>query len=212
MADVYMIEDHAVFRDGMRLVLERAGHRIVGEADDPDVALQELARLQPPVVLLDLHLDHRSGFEVLEEAQRLGLPSRIIMTTMSENPRHVVHALRQGASGYLLKDSASDELLHAVEAVAHGEKFLCKRASALAVEGFISRSDFDAVQSLSVRERQVILMVVRGFTSAAIGLRLDLSPKTVESYRSRIMAKLDVSDVPALVRLAVREGLIGVDE
>ena len=212
MADVYLVDDHAMLRDGLRVVLEQAGHRVVGETDDPSVAIADLTRLEPHVVLLDLHLDHHSGFEVLEEMQRRALPSRAIMITLSTNPRHVAEAMRLGASGYVLKDSASLELLSALQVVANGGRYLCRRASTLAVEGLIAESRSAAVLSLSARERQVILMVVRGLTSAVISTKLDLSPKTVESYRARIMAKLGVDDVPALVRLAVREGLIGVED
>lgn len=212
MADIYLVDDHAMLREGLRKVLEKAGHRVVGEADDPDTAIADVARLKPQVVLLDLHLDHHSGFEVLEEVKRRELPSRVIMITMSDSPRHVAEALRLGAMGYVLKDSASLELLSAVQVVANGHRYLCRRASTLAVEGLITESRATAVQTLSAREKQVILMVVRGLTSAVISAKLDLSPKTVETYRARIMSKLGVNDVPALVRLAVREGLIGVED
>lgn len=212
MADIYSVDDHVMLREGLRKVLEKAGHRVVGETADPDTAIADLVRLEPQVVLLDLHLDHRSGFEVLEEMQRRRLQSRVIIITQSDNPRHVAKALRLGALGYVLKDSASLELLCAVQVVSHGRRYLCRRASTLAVEGLITDSRSAGVQSLSAREKQVILMVVRGLTSAAISAKLDLSPKTVETYRARIMAKLGVADVPALVRLAVREGLIGLDE
>jgi two-component system, NarL family, invasion response regulator UvrY len=212
MADIYLVDDHVMLREGLRNVLEKAGHRVVGEAGHPAAAMADIARLQPSVVLLDLHLEPDSGFDVLEEVQRRKLPSRVIMLTLSANPRHVVEALRRGALGYVLKDSASLELLNAVEVVANGHRYLCRRASTLAVEGLMAESRSAAVLSLSARERQVILMVVRGLTSAVISTKLDLSPKTVESYRARIMAKLGVDDVPALVRLAVREGLIGVQD
>lgn len=212
MADIYLVDDHVLMRDAMRTVLEKHGHRVVGEAEEPGTAIEDICRLQPPVVLLDLRLDHRSGLEVLEHIQTHQLPSRVIVITMSSNPRHVAEALRLGALGYVLKESASVELMDAIEAVASGKRYLCKRASTLAVEGLMAGRGSEAVNSLSAREKQVILMVVQGETSAAIAQRLALSPKTVESYRARIMAKLGVSDMPALVRLALREGLIGLDD
>jgi len=212
MADIYLVDDHAMLREGLRKVLEKAGHRVVGEADHPVAAIADIVRLQPAVVLLDLHLEPDSGFDVLKEVQRRKLPSHVIMLTMSANPRHVLEALRLGALGYVLKDSASLELLNAVEVVANGHRYLCRRASTLAVEGLVVESRSAAVLTLSAREKQVILMVVRGLTSAVIGMKLELSPKTVESYRARIMVKLGVDDIPALVRLAVREGLVGVED
>lgn len=212
MADLYLVDDHTLMRDAMRSVLEKNGHRVVGETGEPGAAMADLERLRPEVVLLDLRLDHRSGLEVLEHVRRRGLPSQVIVLTMSNNPMDVAEALRLGAQGYVLKESASVELLDAIAAVASGKRYLCKRASALAVEGLMSRSSSSAVNALSAREKEVILRVVRGETSAAIAARLDISPKTVESYRGRIMAKLGVNDIPALVRLAVREGLIGLDD
>lgn len=210
MSDIFLVDDHAVMREGLRVLLQKAGHQVVGEADEPSSAVEALIRLVPEVVLLDVHLDYQSGFEVLEELQRRQLPSRVIMITMSQQPRHVAEAMRLGAYGYVLKESASEEMLRAVQAVSQGRRYLCSRAAAMALQGLSPRPAIADV--LSMREKQVILMVVRGMTSAAIGKELELSPKTVESYRSRIMAKLDVDDVPALVRLAIREGLISAEE
>lgn len=212
MSDVYLVDDHAMMRDGLRAVLEGAGHKVVGEAGEPTPALADLVRLQPTVLLLDLHLAQRSGFELLEQMQKRKLATRTILLTMSAQPRHVAEAMRLGAHGYVLKGSPSREVLAAVDAVSQGRKHLGTGVAELAVEGLIQGSAAGSIASLSTREQQVILLVVRGLTSAAIGERLHLSPKTVESYRSRLMAKLEVNDLPALVRLAIREGLISADE
>lgn len=212
MSDIYLVDDHAMMRDGLRAVLEGAGHRVVGEADNPTTALADLARLLPTVLLLDLHLGQRSGFELLEQLVKRKLPTRVVMLTMSAQPRHVAEAMRRGAHGYVLKGSPAQEVLAAVEAVAAGRKHLGGEVAELAVEGLTQIGEDGGLASLSVRERQVIQLVVQGRTSAAIGEQLHLSPKTVESYRSRLMAKLGVSDIPALVRLAIREGLISADE
>ncbi|MGC4365260.1 response regulator [Hydrogenophaga sp. R2] len=212
MSDIYLVDDHAMMRDGLRAVLEGAGHRVVGESDQPTQALADLARLQPGVVLLDLHIGLHSGLELLEQIQRRSLPVHTIMLTMSAQPRHVAEAMRLGARGYVLKGSPSREVLAAVEAVAQGRIHLGGAVAELAVQGMMNTGPATGLAALSAREQQVILMVVRGHTSAAIGEALHLSPKTVESYRSRLMAKLGVSDLPALVRLAIREGLISADE
>ncbi|MGE0350079.1 response regulator [Hydrogenophaga sp.] len=212
MSDIYLVDDHAMMRDGLRAVLEGAGHRVVGESDHPTPALADLIRLAPAVMLLDLHLDQRSGFELLEQVQRRKLSTRAIMLTMSAQARHVAEAMRLGAFGYVLKGSPSREVLSAVEAVANGRKHLGTGVAELAVEGLMHDAAPSSIAALSAREQQVILLVVRGHTSVAIGEQLNLSPKTVESYRSRLMAKLGVSDLPALVRLAIREGLISADD
>ncbi|WP_439517926.1 response regulator [Hydrogenophaga sp.] len=212
MSDIYLVDDHAMMRDGLRAVLEGAGHRVVGDTDQPTQALADIVRLVPTLVLLDLHLGLRSGFELLEQIQKRKLSTRVIMLTMSAQPRHVAEAMRLGAQGYVLKGSPSREVLSAVEAVAQGRKHLGAGVAELAVEGLMHEASPGTIESLSSREQQVILLVVRGHTSAAIGEQLHLSPKTVESYRSRLMAKLGVNDLPALVRLAIREGLISADD
>lgn len=212
MSDIYLVDDHAMMRDGLRAVLEGAGHHVVGESDQPTPALADIVRLVPTVVLLDLHLSHRSGFELLEQLQRRKLSTRTILLTMSAQPRHVAEAMRLGAFGYVLKGSPSRDVLEAVEAVSQGRKYLGTGVAELAVEGLMGDTAPSSIESLSAREQQVILLVVRGMTSVAIGEQLHLSPKTVESYRSRLMAKLGVGDLPALVRLAIREGLISADE
>jgi two-component system, NarL family, invasion response regulator UvrY len=210
MSRLYLIDDHALVRDGLRAVLESGGHTVVGEAAEPTPALSDLARLKPDIVLLDLSLGERSGFELLEELQRRKLDARVIVLSMSSQPRHVAEALRLGALGYVLKGSPSAELLEAIRAVSQGRRHLGHNEAELALRGLTEGGS--GAQALSPRERQVLVMVARGASSTTIGEQLHLSPKTVDTYRSRLMAKLELADVPALVRWAIREGLVGLDE
>lgn len=210
MSKLYLIDDHTLLRDGLRAVLEAAGHRVVGESADPTQALADLRELGLVVVLLDLHLGQRSGFEVLTELKRRAPEARAIVLTMSAQPRHVAEALRLGAVGYLLKGSPASELLGALDAVARGQRYLGAEVAELAVQGLTAPGN-GALDTLSVRERQIVFMVVQGQSSAEIGRALHLSPKTVDSYRSRIMSKLATPDVPALVRFAIRNGMIDAD-
>ncbi|MET0384271.1 MAG: response regulator transcription factor [Burkholderiaceae bacterium] len=210
MTRIYLIDDHPIVRAGLRALLEGAGHAIVGEGADITQALSEVNRFEPEVVLLDLHLDGRSGFEVLAELQRRNQSAKVVVLSMSDQPRNVAEALRMGASGYVLKGSASVELLAAVEAVAMGRRYLGAGLTDIAVQGLTT--DADKGNTLSPRERQILVMVARGKSSAAIGEDLHLSPKTVDTYRSRLMAKLELADVPALVRWALREKLIDLDD
>ena len=210
MTRIYLIDDHPIVRAGLRALLESAGHTIVGEGADITQALSDVNRIDPDVVLLDLHLDGRSGFEVLAELQRRHQSSRVIVLSMSDQPRNVAEALRMGASGYVLKGSASVELLAAVEAVALGRRYLSAGLTDIAVQGLTANADKGS--TLSPRERQILVMVARGKSSAAIGEELHLSPKTVDTYRSRLMGKLELADVPALVRWALREKLIDLDD
>ena len=210
MSNLYLVDDHALLRDGLRAVLQAAGHQVVGESTDPTQALADLRELASVVLLLDLHLGKRSGFELLTELQRRPLQVRAIVLTMSAQPRHVAEALRLGAVGYVLKGSPASELLEAIDAVGRGQRYLGSEVAELAVQGLTVPGD-EALDTLSVRERQTVLMVVQGQSSTEIGRALHLSPKTVDSYRSRIMSKLATPDVPALVRFAIRHGLIDAE-
>lgn len=205
MTKLYLVEDHEMVREGMRAVLEAAGHRVCGEADEPTAALAGILREQPEVAVLDLHLGGRSGFELLEQLRERGAPVKVIVLTMSDQPRHVSEARRLGVMAYVRKGSPSRELLAAVDAVARS----------LAPSGEMGPSAEDEPASygdLSARERQVLTLVARGRSSAEIGESLHLSPKTVDTYRSRLMNKLGLADVPAVVRWAIREGLIGLHD
>ncbi len=212
MTDVYLVDDHVLMRDGLTAVLKAGGHRVLGQTGDPTVALAEIQRLAPQILLLDLHLGLRSGFELLGELQRRSIAVRTLVLTMSDQPRHVAEAVRLGAMGYMLKGAPSSELLRAIDALAGGQRYLTGPVADLAVQGLTARDDQAALDLLSTRERQVAMLVVRGKSSSEIGELLHLSPKTVDSYRSRLMAKLGVADVPALVRWAIRTGLIDAAE
>lgn len=212
MTRLYLVDDHQIMREGLRAMLEARGHSIVGESDDPTVALADLLRLRPEVLLLDLNLGKRSGLELLAEMQRRDLPTRCVVLTMMAQPHPVAEAMRLGACAYVLKGSAGTDLLNAIAAAVMHRKYLGANVEQLALQVLSGPQDGDAMGTLSPRERQIITMVVNGDSSASIGLALHLSPKTVDTYRSRLMAKLHVRDVPALVRLAVRQGLIDPDQ
>jgi len=212
MSCLYLVDDHPIMRDGLRALLEARGHKVVGEAVDPTQALADILRLRPEVLILDLNLGGRSGFELLAELQRRDTPTRCVVLTMSAQPRQVADALKMGASAYVLKGSAGSELLQAIDAAVLGKKYMGPEVADLAFQVFSLKDEDSPLSTLSPREQQIIVMVVNGKSSAAIGAALHLSPKTVATYRSRLMAKLGVSDVPGLVRLAVRYKLVDSDE
>lgn len=209
MTRLYLVDDHQIMREGLSALLTTVGHTIVGESDNPTQALADLARLNPEVMLLDLHLGGRSGLELLAELRRRQFATGVVVLTMSAEPRHVAEALRMGANAYVLKGSASSELMQAIDAAAHGRRFVGSDIADIALQVFTKpEAEADPMSALSPRERQIIVMVTTGQSSAQIGEALHLSPKTVATYRSRLMAKLGVNDLPALVRLAVRTRLI----
>lgn len=210
-ARIYLVDDHAMVRQGLRALLGQAGHEVVGDSGDLTVALADLQQLTPDIVLVDLSLGERSGMELLEELQRRQLPVRPLVLTMSAQPRHVGMALKLGACGYVLKGSPSEELLQAIDALRAGRRHLGQGVAELAAHALAQGEAQDPFSSLSVRERQVVTLVVNGHSSNDIATALHLSPKTVDSYRSRLMAKLGAPDVTALVKLALRHGLISDD-
>lgn len=210
-ARIYLVDDHAMVRQGLRALLGEAGHEVVGDSGDLTEALAQLQQLAPDIVVVDLSLGSRSGMELLTELQRRRLPCRPLVLTMSAQPRHVGMALKLGAAGYVLKGSPSAELLQAIEALRAGRRHLGEGVAELAARALAQDDGVDPFASLSVRERQVVVMVVDGHSSSEIATALHLSPKTVDSYRSRLMAKLGAADVTALVKLALRHGLISND-
>ena len=211
MTRLYLVDDHLILREGLCALLEAGGHSVVGESADPTEALADLLRLRPDVLLLDLKLGTRSGFELLAQLQRRHLPTCCIVLTSSAQPDDVAEALRLGASGYVLKESAGSDLMNAIDVVILGRKHLGEGVTDLALQAFTQQTSESPLSDLTPRERQIIVMVVQGQSSTKIGLLLHLSPKTVATYRSRLMTKLGVNNVTSLVRLAIRLRLIDSD-
>ncbi|HSW08816.1 response regulator transcription factor [Aquabacterium sp.] len=210
MTRIFLVDDHALVRDGLRAMVENAGHEVVGEADNLTSALAGISAMAPQVLLLDLGLGERSGLELLVELRDRNLAVRTVIISMSRRPADVAAAMRLGAFGYVLKGSRSTILLTAIDAVAQGQRYLAPDEADLALLGLTGSPD--GKPELTPRESQVLTLAARGRTSAAIGHALNLSPKTVDTYRNRAMQKLDLADMPSLVRWAIREGLIALDE
>jgi two-component system invasion response regulator UvrY len=212
MIRLYLVDDHQIMREGLRVLLQAWGYSVVGESSDLTTALGDLLKLRPDVLVLDLHLAGRSGLELMAEMRKRHLETRCVVLTMSAQPHIMAEALRMGAYGYVLKGSAGRELATAIDAAASGQRYLGAEIADLALQSLVGDPAIDPLMALSPRERQVISMVVKGMTSMEIGEALHLSPKTVATYRSRLMTKLGVSDVPTLVRLAIRHNLLDADE
>ncbi len=204
---LYVVDDHVVVRQGLCALLVDAGCVIVGDSGDARQALDDIERAPPDVALVDLHLGASSGLQLLDELGRRAPAVRPLVLSMSAQPWHVASALRAGALGYVLKGSPSSELLRAIADVRRGERHLGRGVNDLARSQRVVTEE-EAIASLSPREREVIVMVVNGASSAQIAAALGLSPKTVETDRSRLMAKLGVADITGLVKLALRTGLV----
>lgn len=217
MIRVFLADDHAVVRDGLRVLLEsQTDIQVVGVAGDGKNAIRECLCLKPDVVLMDIAMPDINGIEATAQIVAQDRSARVIILSMHDSREHILRALKAGAKGYLLKESAGDEVVQAVRAVAEGHRYLSQRITERIVEDYLDLQEQveqkDPLEKLSERERQVLRLVVEGKSSAEIANALFLSVKTVETYRSRIMEKLEVSDLPALVKFAIQHGVISLDD
>ncbi|MGH8688796.1 MAG: response regulator [Burkholderiales bacterium] len=205
---VLLADDHAVLREGLRALLAPSAEvSVVGEVGNGRDALRLAEALQPDVVLMDISMPDLNGLDAARLILAKCATTRVIILSMHSSTEHVYRAFEAGASGYVLKESVGGEVLAALRAVRAGQRYLSpalREAYAQVERGATPASPLD---SLSARERQVLQLVVEGRSSADIAREVHLSPKTVDTYRSRIMKKLGVRDVPALVKFALQQGL-----
>jgi DNA-binding NarL/FixJ family response regulator len=212
MIRVLLVDDHAILRDGLRAILAAEPDvEVVGEAADGVEAIKQAVTHKPDVVLLDLSLPMLSGLDVLRELSQRKLNAAVLVLSMHDAGESVRTALAAGARGYLVKGCPAPTVVQAVRAVFAGKRFLAEPVASKVLDALLDRDGAPAprpVDALSRREQQVMRLVCEGKSSAEIGRLLNLSPKTVDTYRARLMQKLGVNDVPALVKLAIRENII----
>ena len=213
---VLLADDHAVLRSGLRLLLTNQNeYEVVGEASSGTETLDLAEKLQPDLILLDLSMPVLGGLDALPMLHKLVPSARILILTMHDDPQYLRQALKHGASGYVLKKAADAELLSAMRSVLRGEVYVHPSMTRILLEDMLPESQSadknDAWVSLSEREQEVLKMVAFGHTSAEIAEQLNLSSKTVETYRARGMEKLGLRTRAALVKFALQEGLIKKD-
>jgi len=215
---VLLADDHVLVRAGIRALLEALpGLQIIGEVSDGRAALEALLKDRPDVAFLDIAMPGMNGIEVAERAAREAPKTRVVMLSMHNTSSHVVRALRAGAAGYLLKDAAADELPVLLRAVMNGETYLSPAIAKHVVDGFLQRNTAEPdaadnpVEILTPRQREILQLVAEGRSTKEVASLLSLSIKTVEAHRSQIMERLDIHDLPGLVRFAIRTGLVASD-
>ena len=210
---VLLADDHAVIRDGLTALLNASAYiEVVAAVGDGRDAVQSALKLKPDIAILDVTMPGLNGIEAASLLRRQCDTTRIIMLSMHSSSEHVHRALEAGAAGYLLKESASEEIVAAVRAAHAGRRYL-GRALELAGKrtGAGASREASPIDSLSARERQVLQLVVEGHSSTEIAGLVHLSPKSVDTYRSRLMKKLGVGDITALVKFAIEHGLTSPD-
>ena len=204
---IVLADDHSIVREGLRLLLERDGLQVVAEAADGREAVRLAQAHKPDVVVLDLMMPLLNGLEAGREIIQSGAAKGAILLTMHTQEHQIAAALRAGIRGYLLKTQAAEDLVHAIRDVFRGEIYLSPGVSQVVVDGYL-HGGLPAGDPLAPRERQVLQLVAEGKTSKEIATLLGLTVKTAESYRARLMEKLDLHETAALVRYAIRHGII----
>lgn len=209
---VLLADDHRMFRAGLRALLDLEDDiAVVGEASDGEEAVELARKLKPDIVVMDLSMPETSGLDATRRIAALELGVKVLVLTVHAEEEYLVPVVNAGASGYLTKASADQDLTEALRVVARGEVYLPPKAATLLLQKYQDSEGGGAepgLNELSSREREVLALTAEGYSSSEIGKKLFISPKTVDTYRSRIMQKLGLTHRSELVRFALRVGLL----
>ncbi len=208
-----LADDHPVVRRGLRAMLEaEPDMTVVGEAGDGAEAVRLAAELRPDIVVMDISMPQMDGLEATRRIRAEGLPTQVLILTVHAQERYLFPVLKAGGAGYVLKSTVDTELVDAIRTVAAGGAFLYPSAAKMVLEDYLASlrdgPGQDRYELLSEREREVLKLIALGHTAAEVAEQLALSPKSVETYRTRVMQKLDLHSRAALVRYALNRGLI----
>jgi DNA-binding NarL/FixJ family response regulator len=202
---VLLADDHALMREGLRALLtSERDITVIGDVFNGREAVRRVLEFNPDIVLMDLTMPDMNGIEATRIIREKSPATKVIILSMHASSEHVFHAFTAGAAGYLLKESASTQLVAALRAVYAGRRYL---SPGISLPEHLPSTGRAPLESLSDRERQVLQLVVEGKSSAEVAGVLHLSPKSVETYRSRLMRKLGIEDIPALVKFAILHGI-----
>jgi len=209
---VLLADDHAVLRDGLRLLLETQHDiKVIADAANGRDAVRQVAQLCPDVVIMDIAMPELNGIEATRQIREVCPSTQVVILSIYSTKEHIFRALQVGARGYLLKESAGVEVINAVRDVHAGQRYLSRKISDRVVDEYIQQrkavGESSPLERLNSHEREILQLVVEGKSSSEIANVLYLSSKTVETYRSRLMKKLEVSDIPSLVKFAIQYGL-----
>ena len=210
-----LVDDHPLIRQGLRHLLEgEPEFKVIGEAGDGLEALLLVERLKPNILVVDMMMPGLNGLEVLRQMKHISPDTRAIVLSMQSADAYVLEALKNGAAGYVLKETGPSELVNAVREVTHGNQYLSiKISERLQVSGRkIIDTPSDAYETLTTREREILQMTVEGQTSQEVGDKLTISPRTVEVHRSNLMNKLGLRNQTDLIRFAIKRRIISMDD
>jgi len=210
---ILIADDHAVVADGIRHLLSaQSDLEVVATAADGAEAARLAGELRPDVILLDIVMPGMNGIDAAREIVQANAEARVIMLSMYSDSERVYQSLQVGARGYVLKRDLPEELIDAIRQVGAGGRYLSPSVTDTVITDYLHEKKApDALHQLSSRERHVLQMLVEGKSAASVARKLHLSPRTIETYKARLMRKLGLSDLPALVKFAVRHGLTPLD-
>ncbi len=204
---VMIADDHQIVRQGLRALLEKAGHAVVAEASNGREAVDLVAANPVDIAVLDLLMPVLNGVDAARELVRIAPQTRTILLTMHADRPYVVEAMQAGAKGYVLKTQAAEDLVRAIDEVSRGAVYISPGVAVSLVDAILDRDESGA-KDLTARERQILQLIAESKSTKQIARILDISYKTAESHRSRLMKKLDIHETAGLVRYAVRRGLV----
>ncbi|PYN51113.1 MAG: DNA-binding response regulator [Candidatus Rokuibacteriota bacterium] len=206
---VLLADDHTIVRQGLRVLLQREGFEVVGEAANGAEAVRLATETMPDVVVLDYGMPLMNGLAAAREIMVSCPRAKLILLTMHADDRYVLEAVRLGVKGYVVKSQAPTDLVRAIHEVLNGMMYLSPRVSRTVVQAYLAKSELPP-DPLTPREREVLQLVAAGKTTKEVAELLGISVKTAESHRTHIMQKLDTSNTAGVVRYAIRQGLIQV--
>jgi two-component system, NarL family, response regulator NreC len=204
---VVLADDHQLVRQSLKALLEREGFQVAGEASDGQEVLRLVPNVFPDVAILDISMPILNGLDAARELKKSSPKTKTILLTQHDEDQYVTEALRAGVRGYVLKNQAATDLVHAIQQVRRGEIYLSPSISRTVVEAFLSKTALPT-DPLTSRERQILQLIGEGKSSKEIAAILGISVKTAESHRTRLMRKLDIHELASLVRYAIRRGLV----
>src|SRR5258706_2703795 len=210
-----LVDDHPVVRKGIHSCLDRSDRfEIVGEAVDGAEALRKARDLSPDIVLMDINMPHMNGLEATKLLQRESPQTKVLILSVHNDKKSVLQIIRSGARGYVLKDAAPEELVRAIESINEGEAFFSSDVAKLLLNQYVSDAGSqqqDSTARLTERELEVLTLIAEGHSNKEIGSQLDVSVRTVEAHRERIMRKLNIHSVLGLTKYAIANGIITLE-
>jgi two-component system response regulator NreC len=204
---IVLADDHVLVRQGLKSLLEREGHLVVGEASEGKQAIGHVGSLRPDIAILDITMPILNGLNAAREISKSFPKTKTILLTQHDEDQYICEALEAGVTGYVLKSQIASDLLEAIRQVSRGQVYLSPGVSGAVMQAYRSKSDRPK-DPLTLRERQVLQLIAEGKSTKEVASLLDISVKTAESHRTRLMHKLDIHETASLVRYAVRHGIV----